>query len=163
MLGAFVLVTAGTLTGLHAGLLYDFSVDVVRSMRYLKPKEHIRMMQAINIKIENPVFFLSFFGPVVLLPLATWLHQGEPPFSYLLAASLVEIIGCQAVTIIGNIPLNNELAKVDTNKISDQTAGVIRRDFQGSGSKWMIWHSVRTLAGITATVLVFVAALFVEA
>jgi hypothetical protein len=35
------------------------------------------------VKIENPVFFLSFFGPIVLLPLAAFLHWGQPQFVWL--------------------------------------------------------------------------------
>ena len=69
-----VLVVGGVLTALHAGLLYDCSVDTVPALRSIKGTTHISMMQAIHVTIENPIFFLSFFGPIVLLPLAAFLH-----------------------------------------------------------------------------------------
>lgn len=159
MFEEIVLISAGTLTALHAGLLYDFSVDIVRSLRALPAKEHIRMMQTINKKIENGVFFLSFFGPVFLLPYAAWLYRGEQPFGFLLAASLICIVACQGVTMMANIPLNRKLASVDTRAISDKEAETVRKNFQGPFAPWMVWHTVRTLAGITATVLTFIAAL----
>jgi uncharacterized membrane protein len=154
-----VLVAAGVLTALHAGLLYDFSVDIVPALRSIKGTAHISMMQAINVKIENPVFFLSFFGPIVLLPLAAFLHWGEPQFGWLLAASVIQIFGCEAVTMAGNIPLNNKLAKIDANQLSETEADKIRKEFQGPGTPWMRFHTIRTLAAIVATTIVFVVCL----
>jgi uncharacterized membrane protein len=158
-LANIVLVVGGVLTALHAGLLYDFSVDIVPALRSIKGAAHIAMMQAINTKIENPVFFLSFFGPILLLPLATVLHWGEPQFGWLLAASVIQIFGCEAVTVAGNIPLNNKLAKIEADKLSEAEADKIRTDFQGPGTPWMRFHTLRTLAAITATTIVFVVCL----
>jgi uncharacterized membrane protein len=158
-LANIVLVVGGVLTALHAGLLYDFSVDIVTALRSIKGTAHISMMQAINVKIENPVFFLSFFGPIILLPLAAWLHWGEPQFVWLVAASLIQILGCEAVTAVGNIPLNNELNKIDPEKLSEAEADKIRKEFQGPGTPWMRYHLIRTLAAITATTILFIVCL----
>ena len=154
-----VLVIAGVLTGLHAGLLYDFSVDIVPALRSIKGTAHIAMMQAINVKIENPVFFLSFFGPIVLLPLSAYLHLGEPQFVWLVAASVIQIVGCDGVTVAGNIPLNSTLAAIDPVTLSEEEADRIRTEFQGPGSRWMRLHTIRTLAAITATTILFVVCL----
>jgi uncharacterized membrane protein len=154
-----VLVTAGVLTALHAGLLYDFSVDIVPSMRKLKAKAHIEMFQAINNTIQNPAFFLSFFGPVILLPLATFLFRGESQFSWLAAAAVIQIVACNGITVTQHLPRNAELAKVDTSKISDAEAEKIRQEFQGPETPWTRFHIMRTLAAITATTIVFVVCL----
>jgi uncharacterized membrane protein len=150
-----ILVTGGVLTALHAGLLYDFSVDIIPALRSTKGTTHISMMQAINRKIENPVFFLSFFGPMVLLPWATVLHWGKPQFPALLAASIIQIVACEGVTMTRHIPLNHQLAKIDVNWLSEPEADRIRKEFQGPGTQWMRFHTVRTLAAITATVVLF--------
>jgi uncharacterized membrane protein len=154
-----VLVLGGTLTGLFAGLLYSFSVAIVPALRASKATQHIAVMQALNVKIENPVFFLSFFGPVVLLPWAAFLHRGEPQFAWLVAASVIQIVGANGVTVAGNIPLNNELARVDVEHISESEADSIRTEYQGPGSPWMRLHAVRTPAATAATALVFVVTL----
>lgn len=150
-----ILVTGGVLTALHAGLLYDFSVDIVPALRSTKGTTHISMMQAINRKIENPVFFLSFFGPMVLLPWAAVLHWGKPQFPWLVAASLIQIIGCEGVTMAGNIPLNHQLAKIDADRLSEAEAEQVREQFQAPGTPWMRFHNIRTLAAITATTMLF--------
>ena len=154
-----VLVVGGTLTGLLAGLLYSFSVAIVPALRSLKATQHIAAMQSINVKIINPIFFLSFFGPVVLLPLAAFLHRGQPGFVLLVAAAIIQILGANGVTMFGNIPLNNELAKVDVTKISEEEADKIRKEFQGPGKPWMRFHTIRTLAAIISTALVFIVCL----
>lgn len=92
-----VLVLGGVLTALHAGLLYDFSVDIVPALRSLKGSAHLAMMEAIN-------------------------------------------------------------AKIDADKLSEE-ADRIRKEFQGSGTPWMRFHTVRTLAAITATTILFVVCL----
>jgi uncharacterized membrane protein len=157
--GDIILVVGGTLTGLLAGVFYAFNVALVPALRSIKGTQHIATMQAINVKIENPVFFLSFFGPTILLPLAAFLHQDTPQFGLLVAASVLHIAGSNGVTIAGDIPLNNKLAKIDVNQLSEAEADQIRKDFQRPGSAWMNYHNLRTLAAIAATVLVFLACL----
>ncbi len=154
-----VLVVGGTLTGLLAGVFYAFSVAIVPALRSMKGAQHIAAMQSINVKIENPVFFLSFFGPTFLLPLAAFLHRGMPQFGLLVAASVLHIVGSNGVTLAGDIPLNNKLAKIDVNHLSEAEADQIRKEFQRPGSPWMNFHNIRTLAAIAATALAFLACL----
>jgi uncharacterized membrane protein len=116
-------------------------------------------MQAINVKILNPVFLLSFLGPTLLLPLAAFLHRSGPQFELLVAAAVLHIVGANGVTIVGNVPLNDHLAKRDVNQLSEAEADHIRKAFQGKGAPWMRWHTVRTLAATAATALVFIACL----
>ena len=154
-----VLIVGGTLTGLLAGVFYAFNVAFVPALRSVKGTRHIAVMQAVNVKIENPVFFLSFFGPTFLLPLAAFLYRGMPQFGLLIAASILHIVGSNGVTIAGDIPLNNKLNKIDVEQLSEAEADQIRTDFQRPGSPWMNYHNIRTLAAIGATVLVFIACL----
>jgi uncharacterized membrane protein len=154
-----VLVITGTLSGLIAGVYYTFNVAFVPALRAVTGTQHIVTMQAINKKIQNPVFFLSFFGPTILLPLAAYLHRGTEQFLPLVAAAVLHIIGGDGVTMAGNIPLNNQLDKVNVDQISEAEADRIRTEFQGSGSPWMRYHNIRTLTSIAATALVFIACL----
>jgi uncharacterized membrane protein len=155
-----VLVVAGTGTGLMAGLYYTFDVAIVPALRSIQGAQHIAAMQSINRKILNPVFFLSFFGPALLLPLAALLYWGKPPFGFLVAAAVLYIVGSIGVTAAGNIPLNDKLDKFDANQLSGAEADQIRTDFQRPGSPWMRFHTVRTLTVTAAAALVFIACLF---
>lgn len=153
-----VLIAAGILTGLLAGVYYAFSVAVVPGLRGAPAVHHITVMQAINDRIKNPVFFLSFFGPTLLLPLAAFLYQYDAQFVPLVAAAALHIVGGNGITIVGNIPLNERFAKINALVLSDAAAEAIRAEFQGAGAAWMRWHTARTLAEIGAAGLVLVAA-----
>ena len=59
----------------------------------------------------------------------------------------------------GNIPLNNQLAQIEADKLSEAEADKIRTDFQGPGTPWMRFQTLRTFAAITATTIVFVVCL----
>lgn len=155
-----VLVVGGTLTGLLAGLFYAFNVAVVPSLRNLNSSQHIAAMQSINAKIQNPVFFLSFFGPTLLLPLAAYLHRGDrAEFAMLAAAAVIFIVGANGITMAVHIPLNEKLDKVDVSRESSTEAEQIREEYQGAGSTWMRWHTARTLATTASTALVFIVCL----
>jgi uncharacterized membrane protein len=159
MFESIVLVIGGTLSGLLAGLLFTFSNTIVPSLRAVSAREHIRIAQAINVKILNPIFMITFMGPSLILPLAAFLLRAGAEFPYLVTASALQIIGVFGVTGGGNVPLNNALDKVDVNGISDAEAEQIRQNYQGVGSRWMNLHIIRTLAATIATVLVFIACL----
>lgn len=154
-----VLVVVGTLTGLLAGVFYTFSVALVPAFRVTSPKAHIATMQAINHKILNPVFMLSFLGPTVLLPLAAIQHWGTAQFPLLVTAALLHIIGSNGVTVGFNVPLNEKLDKIDTARLSDVEAERARQEFQGEGSPWMRYNHLRTLTAIAAAALVLIACL----
>lgn len=154
-----VLVVGGTLSGLLAGVFYTFNVAIVPALRKLKGTQHIAAMQAINEKIKNPVFFLSFFGPSILLPLAAYLHRGTSQFALLVVAAVLHIVGAVGVTVVGNLPLNDKLDQHNADHLSESEANAIRTEFQGRGSAWMRYHNIRTLAAMAATALVFIAAL----
>jgi uncharacterized membrane protein len=154
-----ILMVGGTLTGLLAGVFYAFSVAFVPSLRKLNAKQHIETMQVVNQKIKNPVFFLSFFGPTILLPLAAFLYRDGSEFPLLAAAAILHIVGSNGVTAFGNIPLNEQLDKVDISQISEAEAERIRQEFQGPGTAWMRLHMVRTLAAVAATALIFIVCL----
>ncbi len=158
-LADIVLVVGGTLTALLAGLFYAFNVAFIPALRSLKGIWHIAAMQAINDKILNVVFFVSFFAPVFLLPLAAFLYWGRPQCWYLIASALLYIIGAVGVTLAGNVPLNDELAQFDANQLSEDEAERIRREYQGPGTPWMRYHNVRTLTTTAATALIFIACL----
>lgn len=156
-LNNLVLVAGGSLTGILAGLFTAFSVAVVPALRGLKAAQHIAAMQLVNVRILNPAFFLIFMGPALLLPWAAYLHRSGARFVLLVLATAVYLIGVIGVTIAGNVPLNDRLAKVDVTQISDTEADQIRQDYQGPGALWMRLHTIRTVAGILATGLVFIA------
>lgn len=153
MFDIITLIITGTLTTLLSGIFFGYAVSVNGALGKLRDDEYVRAMQSINIVIQNPLFFLTFMGPVVLLPFATFLayDNSSIQFGLLLLATIIYIVGTFGITVIGNVPLNNQLAKASTN-----TAHEARIRFE---KPWNRLHVIRTIAGIIVTILLFAACL----
>lgn len=153
-----LLVTTGVLTALLAGVFFGFAVAVNGGLGRLKDGEYVRAMQNINNVIQNPLFMLSFMGPILLLPLVTFFaRDGESArFMLLLIASILYIVGSFGITVGGNVPLNDKLAKVATQSASDQEIALARKQYE---KPWNNLHAIRTLTSVAATALIFAACL----
>lgn len=150
---SIILVTTGTMTALIAGLFFGFAVSVNGGLHRLKDSEYVAAMQSINIAIQNPLFLLTFFGPVILLPWVTFLYR-EVDFALLFASSVLYIAGSFGLTIVGNVPLNEKLARFEISKAADKEIADAREQFE---SPWNRLHAIRTIASVAATVLIFAA------
>lgn len=153
MLYTILLIITGTLTSLLAGIFLAFSVSVNGALAKLRDDEYIRAMQAINRVILNGIFLIVFMGPVLLLPVVTFMafSQDYISFALLLVASVLYIAGTFGLTAAKNVPLNDYLDKI---KVETDDLAEARRKFVGP---WGMFHAIRTVAAVIATILVFVA------
>jgi len=151
-----ILVLAGILTALVTGLYFGYSVSVNGGLHRLTDSEYVKAMQSINAVIQNPIFFVSFIGPLILLPLATVLQRdaNSMQFALLLASSVLYIAGSFGLTMVGNVPLNQRLAKFDVTKASGNEIAHARAEFEKPRNRF---HTIRPTASIAATVLIFAA------
>jgi uncharacterized membrane protein len=152
----FLLVTA-LASGLIAGLFYAYSCSVNPGLGALSDANYLSAMQSINRAILNPVFFFSFMGTLLLLPLSTYQHFGTGNrFYLLLAATVVYVVGTFGVTMFGNVPLNDALDKINLTTATAQELGAHRLKFEVS---WNRLHAIRTYASILSFILVLLACL----
>ena len=136
------------LAGLVAGLLYSYSCSVNIGLRELPDAEYLKAMQSINLAIQNPYFFLSFMGLLVMFPLSVWqLYSIHSPAAYysMLIAMILYFIGVFGVTVIGNVPLNNQLAGFDLLHATSGEISAMRVTFEKS---WNTFHLIRTFSAI---------------
>jgi uncharacterized membrane protein len=148
------LLISALLSTLIAGLFYGYSCSVNPGLGKLGDEEYLRAMQSINLAILNPVFFASFMGTVLVLPLTAWLNYSAPagPAVYYLAtASALYIVAVFGLTLFGNVPLNNALAAFDIDAANGIEISEQRRSFE---VPWTRYHFIRTLASIATFVLV---------
>lgn len=135
------------LSGLVTGLMYAYSCSVNIGLRSLPDAEYIKAMQAINIAIQNPAFFLSFMGLLLMFPVTAYqqfTQQGN--FLYILIiALLIYFIGVFGVTAFGNVPLNNQLAKFQLLTSNRDEIAAMRKAFE---KPWNHLHTIRTGAAI---------------
>jgi uncharacterized membrane protein len=152
-----VLVVTATTTALIAGLFYAWSCSVIPGIVRLPDAAYLDAMQVMNRAILNPLFFLSFMGTVILLPVSTYMHYAQPVttrFWFLLAATLLYCFGTFGVTVVGNVPLNENLDAFNIKSASSEAITAQRTAFE---KPWIKLHSIRTLASILALVMTLLA------
>lgn len=154
MIQNFLLFAGALLTALTAGLLFAYSCSVNPGLHRLPDAAYLSAMQEINRAILNPVFFLCFLGPVLVLPISAWSLYGKNPstaFWYLLAAAVLYIAGVFGVTMLGNVPLNEALNSFDLGKAGAADMAAQRAAFE---QPWNNLHLIRTIASILSFILV---------
>jgi uncharacterized membrane protein len=154
-----VMIITATVTALIAGLFYAYTCSVNIGLGKLPDEGYIAAMQSINREIQNPLFFVSFMGTVLLLPISTWMQYkagASTAFLLLLAASLIYVTGTFAVTMFGNVPLNKALDKFH---LQSATAAEIAHQRAMFEARWNRLHNIRTIASVASLVLVIMACL----
>jgi uncharacterized membrane protein len=158
---ALTLAVATLTTGLVAGVFYSYAVSVNLGLAEQPDAGYVAAMQAINERIQNSLFFLSFFGAVLFLLAALAAHSLRPRSSrfWLVAlASALYIGGGFLLTVFVNVPLNEHLAGV----AADASAGELARaraDYEGP---WDFWNGVRTVFSFVAFLALVCACLLRE-
>jgi uncharacterized membrane protein len=107
----------------------------------------IAAMQSINVVVLNPLFLGVFLGAAagcILLAIAALLQWHRPGAPYILAGSLLYVVGTVLVTRVFNVPRNNALASVDP---ASTDAARLWADYVKS---WTNWNHVRTIAAMAA-------------
>lgn len=142
------------LTGLLAGLFYGYDCSVIKGLGNLQDDVYLQSFQSINKAIQNLYFFISFMGCLLVLPLATWLSyksSDSATFYLLLSATLIYVMGVFGVTILGNVPLNEQLAKFNSAQATTNDIAAMRKVFE---KPWNNFHTIRTVASVIAFSLV---------
>ena len=101
-----MLICTIVLSGLVAGLLYAYACSVNPGLYKLSDKEYLSAMQSINIAIQNPIFFISFMGALILFPVTVFQMRSQQHY-YILIAMILYVAGVFGVTMFVNVPLNN--------------------------------------------------------
>jgi len=145
------------LTGLVAGLLYGYECSVVKGLGALQDLAYLQAFKSINTSIQNPLFFASFMGSLLVLPVVTWAVYRQhdwPTFYLLLTAMLLYVIGVFGITMFGNVPLNNLLATFDIGTATKTDVATMRQSFEKS---WNTYHTIRTIAAVLSFTLTILA------
>ncbi len=137
-------------SALVGGIFFSFSSFIMKALAGVPSAEGIGAMQSINVVVINPWFLGAFFGTAVLslvaggLALAGW---GSPSASLFLGGALFYLVGTILVTMLGNVPLNNQLAAVSA------TDPAARDVWEHYLRRWTMWNHVRTAAAMVAALL----------
>ncbi len=137
-------------SGMIAGVFLAFSSFIMAGLGRLPASSGITAMQNINVTVINPLFMAILFGTALFcLALAFMaLRNGDlPQSSMLLVATSLYVVGVIGLTMVFNVPLNNELAAVSAQ--SDVGATLWSRYLVD----WTFWNTLRGLSAFISCVV----------
>lgn len=155
------LILATLLCSLVAGFLFAFAVVVMPGLSKLDDRSFIRAFQVMDgiIQRNQPLFMLVWVGSVIALLAAAALGLAQLDVAYraILGISIgIYLLGVQLPTIAINVPLNNQLQKIDIESTDQANLKAAREAFE---PKWNRSNLLRTLLAIaTASMLLILVA-----
>lgn len=150
-----VLTLATFLCSLVAGFLFAFAAVVMPGIKSLDDADFIRAFQVVDgvIQRNQPLFIFVWVGSALTLVLAAvlgvWQLRGADRV-FVIGASLMYILGVQVPTITVNIPLNNDLQKLDPATMNATLRRRARDDFE---PRWNRWNAIRAVWASLASIL----------
>ncbi|MFH8575751.1 DUF1772 domain-containing protein [Streptomyces zaomyceticus] len=139
-MASLLLALAVGCTGLYAGFMLIFQTGIMPALARLTDAEFVTVMRRINEAVPRGVFLVVFLG-VIAFPVAAFFVPGDgrtDTQKWLVLGGLVCAALNHAVTLGGNIPLNNALAASEST--GDRPAAV-RAAFE---KRWNGFHGIRT-------------------
>ncbi|MCG6190058.1 anthrone oxygenase family protein [Maribellus maritimus] len=152
-----ILIITIIFSGLMAGLFYSWSISVTPGLAKINNVSYLRAFQSMNRAIINPLFFVVFFGLVILLPLLSYLSYQTSisnQFWYVIFATILYFVGIMGVTIGGNVPLNNALEALQIESMTPEQMDEFRKSFE---SKWNRLNLIRTISSTITFLLLVIA------
>jgi uncharacterized membrane protein len=148
ILPSVALAAATAAAGLSAGLFYAYQVSATRGLAEMDDVTYVTTFQAINDRIQNPWFFAVFLGAPPLIGAALALNRrSSRAVKTLIGAGLALSVVFFAISVFGNIPLNDDLD--GQRAVSAETAAAARSDFE---EPWNRLNLARTLAALASFV-----------
>ena len=146
-------VMAAVGSGVIGGVLYAFSVMVMRSLAQLPAQHGIAAMQAINAAALRPAFLWVFTGTAALCAavLVGSLLDWDDASPYVLVGGLLYLIGSFGLTVGYHVPRNEALDRVEPS--SPDAASHWSRYVRD----WTAWNHVRGAAAVAAAALLTIA------
>lgn len=132
------------------GVFFAFSSFIMQALARVPPSEGIAAMQSINVVVLNISFLGTFFATTLISLLVAGLAikgWGSPSAPWLLAGAVLYIVGTFLVTILGNVPLNEQLA---ASSAADPASVTVWEHYL---DRWTMLNTVRTIAAMAAVLL----------
>ena len=150
-----ILASATFFTGLMAGIFFTWSNAIKPGIGKLSDLEYLRSLQSMNRVILNKTFKALFLAAIVSVALVPVFYVSLYPsaiFWVFVLAFVVYWAGAFAVTVRGNIPLNELLDKTDLESISLEEMKTLRTQIE---AKWNRLNIIRSISsGVTFLLLI---------
>jgi len=151
----YLCLAIGLAAALVAGVFQSFSDFVMAGLTRARSSGGMESMQQLNRTVFRSIFIGLFLLLMpVTLGLAFHAYQSLEGTARLLiiSAGMIYAVTVFAVTLLGNVPMNQRLDKLD----ADSAEGEAYWRFYGRN--WTRWNHVRTLGSIVTALLYLMAA-----
>ena len=157
-----VLILATLLVALVAGFVFAFATVVMPGTGKLSDKEFIRSFQVIDgvIQAGQPVFGLVWLGSALAILVSAVmgvLQLDGIERAVIVISALVYIFGVQVPTITINVPMNNNLQRLDVDAMDVDALASARSAFE---NRWVKWNTIRTIVASLVSVALMVVLLW---
>lgn len=149
------LIFATLTTTLVAGIAFTFALLVMPGTGKLSDREFLKAFQEMDgiIQRSHPIFITVWLGSNSALLAAVILAFGRLdslPLALLFTSTVVYYLGVQFPTVIGNVPLNNRIQKLELETMGSDSLASARSQFERS---WNRLNILRTSVALVVSVL----------
>ena len=141
------------------GFIFTYSIVVMPGLSKLSDKEFLKAFQVTDAVIQNkqPIFMLIWVGSIVSvlsLILISIAYVGLSETWLIVLVALIYLFGVQGITILIHLPLNNQIQKLNLEKLKDENLRNERLNFE---NKWNFFNNIRTTIAffVSLTLLIF--------
>lgn len=144
---------------LVTGFIFTYAIIVMPGLSKLSDKEFLKAFQVTDAVIQNkqPIFMLTWVGSILSilsLILISITYVGLSETWLIVLAALIYLLGVQGITILIHLPLNNQIQKLNLEKLKDENLKNERLNFE---TKWNFFNNIRTTIAffVSLTLLIF--------
>ena len=145
-----ILALATLLTGVSAGLFDAWQISVIPGTKRASDAAYLETMQHINRAIINPFFMLIFFGSFITQIISLFLFADQALVFWLLLIATIFYAATLGITGAGNVPLNNELDRVELKGMDIDLKNRFRTYYE---LRWNRLHLIRTVFSVLSFLL----------
>jgi uncharacterized membrane protein len=136
----------GISSALIAGVFQSFSDFVMSGLARARPASGIEVMQHINRTVFRSVFLFTFLAlapvSIGIAAYAAFALEGLAQ-RFIIAAAIIYVITSFLATVVGNVPMNNRLDRLDAESAD---AASYWRTY---GIVWTRWNHLRMIGSLT--------------
>lgn len=122
-------------SGHLAGFFFAWTNPAMMGMAQASPAAYVETMQEINRAVQNPVFFLLFFGMIPVALAAVAFTRADPLVTLAACLCLAGFL----VTVIGNVPMNEAMDRWDLAALPSDT------EVEAFHARWELLNTSRAL------------------
>ena len=144
---------------LVTGFIFTYAIIVMPGLSKLSDKEFLKAFQVTDAVIQNkqPIFMVIWVGSIVSvlsLIFISIVYVGLSETWLIVLVALIYLMRVQGITILIHLPLNNQIQKLNLEKLKDENLKNERLNFE---TKWNFFNNIRTTIAffVSLTLLIF--------